>query len=59
MNKERDKILKEYQKALDSYKFNDYPTMVPKMWLTNEEAESLGYSQEINYDNAISKIEWN
>ena len=44
---------------MDSYKFGNYPTMIPKMWLTEEEAAALGYSPEINYDNAISKIEWN
>ena len=59
IDRERERIIREYQEAMDSYKFDNYPTMIPKMWLTDKEASTLGYSPEINYDNAISKIEWN
>ena len=40
-------------------KENEYPPMIPKSWFTKDEAETLGYVESINYENAISKIEWN
>ena len=56
--KEKQKKLAEEASQID-YKFDGYPTMIPKSWFTPEEAKTLGYSEGINYENAISKIEWN
>ena len=33
--------------------------MIPKSWFSPEDAKILGYTEGINYENAISKIEWN
>ena len=33
--------------------------MIPYTWIKMQEAEVIGYVQEINFEHAISKIEWN